>query len=118
MQTLSHSHSAPAGMSMPRFLFITITDHRSALGELLPLDINQEVGRVAYGCVFSTVKLNLLGYMCQVITCTIYTDMYIDTAIYIYVYILLFLINGESHIRADFCSPHSFSYNIHLNFRT
>lgn len=37
--------------------------------------------------------------------------MYID--IYLKIYI-----NGESHTGAGYCSPHSFSYNIHLNFRT
>lgn len=57
---LSHSHSAPASVSMSHFLNI-ITDYRSAPGELLPLDNNQEVRLAACCCVLSTVKLNLLG---------------------------------------------------------
>lgn len=44
----------------------------------------------------------------------IYIFIYID----IYSYIFFFKSKGKSHTGADYCSLHSISYNIHLNFIT
>lgn len=78
------------------------------------MDINQEVGLPACCCVLSTVKLNLLGCMCEVVEID---NQYIDIFVCIYIYIFLLSMGNLIQELTTAVLTH-ISYNIHLNFRT